>query len=32
MADEIVGHMREKITIPEKVEVVPRQMPEKTEN
>ena len=32
MADEIVGHMREKITIPEKVEIVPRQMPEKTEN
>lgn len=32
MADEIVGHMREKITIPEKVEIVPRQMPEKSEN
>lgn len=32
MADEIVGHMREKITIPEKVEIIPRQMPEKVEN
>jgi len=32
MADEIVGHMREKITIPEKVEIIPRQMPEKTDN
>ncbi len=32
MADEIVGHMREKITIPEKVEVVPRVMPEKTDD
>lgn len=27
MSDEIVGHMREKITIPEKVEIRPRQMP-----
>ena len=27
MADEIVGHMREKITIPEKTEIVPRNMP-----
>lgn len=32
MADEIVGHMREKITIPENVEIIPRQMPEKQEN
>jgi len=28
MADEIVGHMREKITIPEKMEIIPRKMPE----
>ncbi len=27
MGDEIVGHMREKITIPEKVEIRPRKMP-----
>lgn len=27
MSDEIVGHMREKITIPETVEITPRQMP-----
>lgn len=27
LGDEIVGHMREKISIPEKVEVVPRSMP-----
>ncbi|MEG3224452.1 MAG: 2-oxoglutarate synthase subunit alpha [Methanobacteriales archaeon Met13] len=27
MSDEIVGHMREKITIPEKVDVLARQMP-----
>ncbi len=32
MADEIVGHMREKITIPDEIEIIPRQMPEKTEN
>ncbi len=32
MADEIVGHMREKITVPEKVEIIPRQMPPKTDN
>ena len=32
MADEIVGHMREKITVPEKVEIIPRQMPQKTDN
>lgn len=29
MGDEIVGHMREKIIVPEKVEIVPRTMPEK---
>jgi 2-oxoglutarate ferredoxin oxidoreductase subunit alpha len=28
MADEIVGHMREKITIPEKTEITPRKMPD----
>lgn len=28
MADEIVGHMREKITIPEKTEITTRTMPE----
>ena len=28
MSDEIVGHMREKITIPEEVEIVYRNMPE----
>jgi 2-oxoglutarate/2-oxoacid ferredoxin oxidoreductase subunit alpha len=27
MSDEIVGHMREKITIPDKVEILARQMP-----
>jgi len=26
-ADEIIGHMREKITIPDKVDIVPRTMP-----
>lgn len=31
LADEIVGHMREKVTIPEKVEIVPRKAPEKTD-
>ena len=31
MADEIVGHMREKIEIPDKVEIIPRKMPELTE-
>lgn len=30
LGDEIVGHMREKISIPEKVEVVPREMPEES--
>jgi 2-oxoglutarate ferredoxin oxidoreductase subunit alpha len=28
MSDEIVGHMREKITIPEKVDRIPRKMPD----
>ena len=28
MADEIVGHMREKINIPEKTEIIARSMPE----
>lgn len=28
MSDEMVGHMREKITIPEKVNIIYRQMPE----
>ena len=28
MSDEIVGHMREKITIPDKVNIFPRKMPE----
>lgn len=28
MSDEIVGHMREKITIPEEVEIIYRNMPE----
>lgn len=27
MSDEIVGHMREKITIPDQVKTIPRQMP-----
>lgn len=30
MGDEIVGHMREKITIPEYVDITPRQMPEES--
>ena len=30
MADEIVGHMREKITIPEKTKIVPRNMPKES--
>ncbi|MDP1553504.1 MAG: 2-oxoacid:acceptor oxidoreductase subunit alpha [Methanobacteriaceae archaeon] len=30
LGDEIIGHMREKITIPETVEVVPRKMPEES--
>lgn len=32
MADEIVGHMREKIVIPDKIDITPRQMPEKVDN
>ncbi|MCD7782150.1 MAG: 2-oxoacid:acceptor oxidoreductase subunit alpha [Methanosphaera sp.] len=32
MADEIVGHMREKIVIPDEIEIVPRVMPEKTDD
>lgn len=32
MADEIVGHMREKIVIPDEIEIIPRKMPEKTDN
>lgn len=32
MADEIVGHMREKIIIPENIEIIPRVMPEKVDN
>ena len=28
MGDEIVGHMREKITVPDKVKIIPRKMPE----
>ena len=30
MSDEIVGHMREKITIPEKVDITYRKMPEES--
>ncbi len=29
MGDEIVGHMREKITVPSEVKITPRKMPEK---
>ena len=32
MADEIIGHMREKITIGEDIEIVARQMPEDKDN
>ena len=32
MADEIIGHMREKITIDEDIEIVARQMPEDKDN
>ena len=28
MSDEIIGHMREKIVIPDKVDIIPRKMPE----
>ncbi|UTB31472.1 MAG: 2-oxoacid:acceptor oxidoreductase subunit alpha [Methanobacterium sp. ERen5] len=30
MADEIVGHMREKITIPETTDITPRKMPDES--
>ena len=30
MGDEIVGHMREKITVPDKVNIISRKMPEET--
>ncbi|MDL2246950.1 2-oxoacid:acceptor oxidoreductase subunit alpha [Methanobrevibacter sp. OttesenSCG-928-K11] len=29
MADEIIGHMREKIVIPDKIDITPRVMPDK---
>jgi 2-oxoglutarate ferredoxin oxidoreductase subunit alpha len=32
MADEIIGHMREKITVEDDIEIVARQMPEEKEN
>lgn len=32
MADEVIGHMREKIIIEDDIEIVPRTMPEKEEN
>ena len=32
MADEVIGHMREKIVIEDNVEIVPRIRPEKTED
>ena len=32
MADEIVGHMREKITVEDDIEIVPRKRPEKSDN
>jgi 2-oxoglutarate ferredoxin oxidoreductase subunit alpha len=32
MADEIVGHMREKIVIDEDIEIVPRKRPEKSDD
>ena len=31
MADEIVGHMREKITVEDDIEIVPRKRPEKSD-
>lgn len=31
MSDEIVGHMREKIIIPDEINIIPRKMPEKKE-
>ena len=32
MADEIVGHMREKITVEDDIEIVPRKRPEKSDD
>ena len=32
LADEVVGHMREKIIVEDDIEIVPRQMPEDKEN
>ena len=32
MADEVIGHMREKITIPDEIEIVARTRPEKTDD
>ena len=32
MADEVIGHMREKIVVEDNVEIVPRTRPEKTED
>lgn len=32
MADEVIGHMREKIVIDDDIEIVPRTMPNKEEN
>lgn len=32
MADEVIGHMREKIVIEDDIEIVPRTMPNKEEN
>lgn len=29
LADEVIGHMREKITIPDEIEIIPRKMPNK---
>lgn len=31
MADEVIGHMREKITVSDDIEIIPRVMPEKEE-
>ena len=32
MADEVIGHMREKIIVEDEIEIVPRKRPEKTED
>lgn len=32
MTDEVIGHMREKITIPDEIEIVARTRPEKTDD